>query len=160
MLKRTNDKSILNYVLAHLRKEDKQELIALYSDEWYEKTIESFLNREFFVLYGLDDKKNSVPIVIGGVDPIFDKSQRIGCVWLLSTIWVNRNKKLFFNTLKTQVLLAEKEFDILFNFVYTSNFGAKKWIQKLGFSFDNPKPVCFSMEDGFDFFYKSKGKEI
>ena len=71
-----------------------------------------------------------------------------------------KHKKLFFNTLKTQVLLAEKEFDILFNFVYTSNFGAKKWIQKLGFSFDNPKPVCFSMEDGFDFFYKSKGKEI
>lgn len=154
MLKRTNDKSILNYVLSHLRKEDKQELIALYSDEWYEKTIESFLNREFFVLYGLDDKKNIVPIAIGGVESIFDKSQRIGCVWLLSTIWVNRNKKLFFETLKTQVLLAEKEFDILFNFVYTSNLGAKKWIQKLGFSFDNPKPVGFSLEDGFDFFYK------
>ena len=158
MLKKTNDKLILYYVLNHLRDEDKQELIALYSDEWYKKTIENFANREVLVLYGLDDEKNKVPIAIGGVDSIFDKSHRIACVWLLSTVWVRKNKRLFFNTLKTQSLLAVKEFDILFNFVYESNCMAKKWIKKLGFSFDNPKPIGFSIEDGFEFFYKSKGK--
>ena len=156
MLKKTNDKLILYYVLNNLREEDKKELINIYSIDWYEKTVESFANREFLVLYGFDNKKNNVPIAIGGVDTIFDKSHRIACVWLLSTIWVSNNKKLFFNTLKTQSLLAEKEFDVLFNFVYQSNYSSKKWIKKLGFNFDNPKPIGFSIEDGFEFFYKLK----
>ena len=159
MLKKMKDKLILYYILNHLREEDKKELMKLYSGNWYEKTIESLENQEFLVLYGVDDKKNNVPIAIGGVDPIFNKSERIACVWLLSTIWVRLNKKLFLNTLKTQSLLAEKEFDILFNFIYESNCGAKKWIKKLGFKFDNPKPKGFSMEDGFEFFYKSKERK-
>ena len=33
MLKKTNDKLILRYVLTHLREEDKQELISLYSKD-------------------------------------------------------------------------------------------------------------------------------
>lgn len=154
MLKKTSDISVLKYVLDHIRTEDKQELIALYSDDWYEKVFENFSEREFLVLYGLDKAKNQVPIAIGGVDSIFDKSQRIACVWLLSTFWVMQNKTLFFKTLKTQALLVESEFDILFNFVYESNQSAKKWIKKLGFSFDNPNPAEFSMEEGFEFFYK------
>ena len=107
MLKKMKDKLILYYILNHLREEDKKELMKLYSENWYEKTIESLENQEFLVLYGVDDKKNNVPIAIGGVDPIFNKSERIACVWLLSTIWVRLNKKLFLNTLKTQSLLAE-----------------------------------------------------
>ena len=156
MLKNSNDISIIHYVLNHLREEDKQELIALYSDKWYESTIESFFDKQFLTLYGYDDNKQEVPIAIGGIDTVFDKSQRIACVWLLSTIWVQKNKKKFFSTLKNQVLLAEKDFDILFNFIYESNCSAKKWAKKLGFDFYNPKPTNFSIEDGFDFFYKSK----
>ena len=156
MLKRTNDKSIISYVLTHLREEDKQELIALYFENWQEKTLKNLAEREFFVLYGLDDENRKVPIAIGDVDSIFEKTQRIACVWLLSTVWINKNKRKFFNAVKEQLLLVEKDFDILFNFVYESNSIAKKWIKKLGFCFDNPKPIEFSVEDGFEFFYKSK----
>ena len=156
MLKRTNDKSIISYVLTHLREEDKQELIALYFENWQEKTLKNLAEREFFVLYGLDDENRKVPIAIGDVDSIFEKTQRIACVWLLSTVWINKNKIKFFNAVKEQLLLVEKDFDILFNFVYESNSIAKKWIKKLGFCFDNPKPIEFSVEDGFEFFYKSK----
>ena len=156
MLKKTNDKLILSYVLSHLREEDKEELIALYSECWYEKTVENFSDREYLVLYGVDDKKEVVPIAIGGIDSIFAKEHRIACVWLLSTIWVKRNKKTFFNTLKTQEVLAQNDFDILFNFIYKSNHSAKKWLKKLGFCFDNPSPIGISIDDGFEFFYKLK----
>ncbi len=159
MLKRSNDKSVISYVLTHLREEDKQELMALYYEKWEEKMLENLATREFFVLYGLDDKKRNVPIAIGDVDSIFEKTQRIACVWLLSTVWVKQNKRKFFNTIKQQLLFADKDFDILFNFVYESNNIAKKWIKKLGFCFDNPKPIEFSVEDGFEFFYKAKERK-
>ena len=68
MLKRTNDKSVISYVLTHLREEDKQELIAMYLEKWKEKTLKTLAKREFFVLYGLDDKKRNVPIAIGDVE--------------------------------------------------------------------------------------------
>ena len=85
MLKKSNDILIVHQILKNIRDEDKQELMALFSEEWYLKTIESFKNKEFLVLYGFDDKKLKVPIAIGGIDEVIDKHNRVASVWFLST---------------------------------------------------------------------------
>lgn len=154
MLKKSSDILIVYQILKYIREEDKQELMALFSDNWYSKTIESFQNKEFLVLYGFDDKKMKVPIAIGGVDKIYDEPHRAASVWFLSTKWIKNNKKLLFSTLKNQILLAEKEYDMLFNFIYKSNFKLKNWLKNSGFKFDNSffietKPIV-----DFELFYK------
>ena len=44
----------------------------------------------------------------------------------------------------------------MFNYIYKSNFEAKKWLKRFGFKFDNPKPVGLKVKDNFEFFYKVK----
>ncbi|MBQ8886276.1 MAG: hypothetical protein IJY61_01065 [Candidatus Gastranaerophilales bacterium] len=154
MLKKSNDILIVHQILKNIRDEDKQELMALFSEEWYLKTIESFKNKEFLVLYGFDDKKLKVPIAIGGIDEVIDKHNRVASVWFLSTKWIKNNKRLLFSTLKNQILLAEKDYDILFNFIYKSNLKLKSWLEKLGFVFGDTFLKEFPPKKGFEFFYK------
>jgi hypothetical protein len=63
--------------------------------------------------------------------------------------------------LQNEVFKAQKKYDLMFNYIFKSNFEAKKWLKKLGFKFDKPKPVGLKVKDGFEFFYKVKeGVEI
>ena len=154
MLKESNDIQIVRYILKNIREEDKQELMALFSSDWYRKTIKRFYGQKFLVLYGYDDRKIIVPIAIGGIDKIYEKPNRVASVWLLSTIWIENNRKLLFSTIKQQLLLAEKDCDVFFNFIYKSNRKLKKWLHKMGFLFDASKSSELCMDDGFEFFYK------
>ena len=66
------------------------------------------------------------------------------------------NRSLLIKTLKNEILKAEKEYDLMFNYIYKSNFEAKSWLKKLGFKFDNPKPIGLNLKKDFEFFYKVK----
>ncbi len=158
MIKECSEKSEIIFVLENLRKEDKEELVALYGDDWKIKTLNDLENKKFLVLYGKDNYSNIVPIAIGGFYECFNGDKSIACAWLLSSSYIKINKSIFLKEFKNQLLFAEEKYEIMFNFIHRTNFNAKKWLAKFGFKFDNPKPKNIPVQDGFEFFYKVNKK--
>ena len=144
-----NNITHLNFILDNLRKEDLEEVIAVYGNDWKDKVIHSTINTTFLTL-----TKNNIPIAVGGFVP-HPENNKIACVWLLCSKFALNNKFLLLKELKTQLNLISSEFDILYNFIYKSNFKSISWIKKLGFKFDNPHPDGISMSADFNFFYKT-----
>lgn len=149
-----NNLNHLNLILDNLREEDLEEVIAVYGNRWREKVFISTINTDFITLL-----KDEMPIAIGGFVPNSEDS-KIACVWLLCTKAVTFNKYSLLKELKTQLSKAENEFDIMYNFIYKSNFGAIPWIKKLGFKFDNPYPKGLFRGTDFIFFYKVNTERI
>ena len=61
---------------------------------------------------------------------------------------------MFVTELLKQLEQASYKYEIIYNYIYKSNYKAKKWLKKLGFNFNNPKPEGLNLEEGFEFFYK------
>jgi hypothetical protein len=154
MLKKVQKKSEIIFILKNLRNEDKQEVIALYGNLWKKKILNESFNKDCLIVYGFDKNGNKIPIAMGGFYEPFKENKTIACVWLLSTCFISENKILFVKILKNQILKADKKYKIMFNFIYKTNFEAKKWLKKLGFKFDNPKPKGMIVKENFEFFYK------
>ncbi|MCD7878512.1 MAG: hypothetical protein LUG16_01105 [Candidatus Gastranaerophilales bacterium] len=162
MVKKYTDINEIIYILEHIREEDMQELKAVYGESWQQKTISELKNKEFLILYGINDLNQTVPIAMGGISGIFPDFPHIGCVWLLTSRFADLNKLKLMKTLSEQIYQAEFKYSILYNYIYKSNKEARKWLLKLGFKFDNPHPAKMQLKDGFEFFYKlgkRKGKE-
>ena len=154
MIKKYIDESEIIFILENLREEDKQELIALYGDNWFYRTLQDLKYRKFYILYGYDYELNVVPIAMGGFCECFESDKSVVCCWLLSSVYIYKNKILFFKSLKEQMKDAENKYKIMYNFIHKTNFSAKKWLKNLGFKFDNPNPKNITVKDGFEFFYK------
>ncbi len=154
MLKTVSDNSEILYILNNLRYEDEQELVHSSGKDWKNKTLLNLQNKKILVLYGKDSNNRQVPVAMGGVFGIKSDDIPIACVWLLSTRYVYKNKIILMKTLWQQVEQASKKYGIMYNFIYKSNFEAKRWLQKLGFNFDNPKPNGLNVKEDFEFFYK------
>lgn len=154
MIKEYKNESEIIFILENLREDDKQELIALYGENWLTETLNDLKYRNFYVLYGYDYDFKLVPIAIGGFCECFENDKTIACCWLLSSFYIQKNRILFFKSVKRQIKDAEKKYKILYNFIHKTNFSAKKWLKKFGFKFDNPKPNNIEIKDGFEFFYK------
>ena len=88
MIKECSEKSEIIFVLENLRKEDKEELVALYGDDWKIKTLNDLENKKFLVLYGKNNYSNIVPIAIGGFYECFNGDKSIACAWLLSSSYI------------------------------------------------------------------------
>ncbi len=159
MIKETNNISDIQYILGNLRKEDEQELMAQLGQDWKEKILVYFSGKLFKVLYGFNYVGDKVPIAMGGFAELSTEDPTIACVWLLSTNFVSRNKKLFFKELKKQLLEAETKYTVLYNYIYKSNYTAKSWLINFGFKFDKPKPKCLPVKKDFEFFYKLVERE-
>lgn len=154
MLKTDKNIEDVKFILNNLRKEDKQELEILWGNDWYNKALDNIKKTSFLVLIGKDNYKKDVPIAMGGFEELFEKNEKIACVWLLSTDLIKNNKKLFFKTLANQLLMASRKYQIMYNYIYKSNFGAKEWLEKFGFRFNNPHPENIVIPEQFEFFYK------
>ncbi len=154
MIKKVTQKKEILYILNNLRNEDEQELKALWGTDWIKKTIKSMEGKEVLILYGFNDEGKSVPISMGGFVPMFAQSNSVACVWMLSTNFIYKNKKLFVKELLEQLKQASLRYEIMYNYIYKSNRKSKKWLKKLGFNFNNPKPEGLNLEEGFEFFYK------
>lgn len=154
MIKETNNISDIKYILDNLREEDRKEVFSQLGSKWKEKLITYFSNKTVKVLYGLNYEKKKIPIAMGGFSELSEKDPLIACVWLLSTDFVLKNKRLFFTEIQKQLKMAENKYSIMYNFIYKSNYTAKGWLKKFGFKFDNPYPKYLQIKDGFEFFYK------
>jgi len=154
MLKNCTEKREYKFILDNIRHEDKRELEALYGGGWYEKTLENFEKENVLVLYGKDFQENTVPVAIGGFRTVDENDPEIGAVWLLTTKYIYKNSIALSKALKTQIEEKDKQYKIMFNYIYKSNYSAKKWLKKLGFKFDNPYPEGLILPKGYEFFYK------
>ncbi len=156
MIKLNPDNSDINYILNHLRVEDIEELRALWQKDWLNKVSDNLKNKNILVVYGKDENNKCVPIAMGGFHELFEKHSNIACVWLLSTIHIKNNKTLFIKELKNQINKASEKYELMYNYIYKSNKGAKGWLYKLGFNFGCPNPQKLNIEKDFEFFYKLK----
>lgn len=154
MLKKDKNIQDVNFILDNLRKEDLLEVQAIWGEDWKGNVIVNALKTDFMILMGKNNKGHSVPIAIGGFACLFEKDSKIACVWLLCSKYVYCNKQLLMKTLKEQIELASCRYDVLYNYIYKSNFEAKRWLKKLGFSFNNPHPDNMKKSKDFEFFYK------
>lgn len=144
-------RSDILYILNHLRDEDKAELTALFGREWKKRTLNRLKKSKITILRN----SKSQPFAMGGIEG----KKSVACVWLLTTNEFINNKLKLAKEISKQIELASNKFEILYNFIYCSNFQAKKWLKKLGFVFDNPSPKGMKIPDDFEFFYKLTKKE-
>ncbi len=154
MLKKSDKKSEILFILDNLREEDRIELEVLYGKEWKNETLITLSDKKCYILYGKDSNNNLIPIAMGDFFEIFPSDDSIACVWLLTTKYIYANKHLFYKHFIDLFNKKCKKYNIMFNFIYKSNYQAKKWLQKLGFKFDNPYPKGIEVKEGFEFFYK------
>lgn len=154
MIKSIKNKKEIMFILDNLRREDRQELIALWGKNWKSFALTSIEDKGGLVLYGKNYSDELVPIAIGGFYDLSNKEASIACVWLLSSVFIYNNRHYFMKTLRDEILKASKKYDILYNYIYKTNHEAKLWLQKLGFCFKNPNPILINPQDGFEFFYK------
>lgn len=151
MLKVTENKKYFEYIIAHLRQEDLLEVKALWRDNWQKELLKTLKNQKTLVLFSQGN-----PIAMGGFVPVKCKGLKMAVVWLLCSSLVSKNKSLLYKTMINEIKNAEKKYDVMFNYIYKSNFEAKNWLKKLGFKFDKPKLVGLNIKEGFEFFYKVK----
>ena len=160
MIKYMSEISEIEFILSNLRDEDKEELENLFGNNWYNKTIESLKDEKFLILYGQGNAAGRVPVAMGGFydvkKEIATENCKIACVWLLTSKYVSKNKTALMRVLRNQLYANSSKYDIMYNFIYKSNHGAKLWLKKLGFNFDNPNPEKIQLKKDFEFFYRLK----
>lgn len=152
--RRKNEKDVL-YILNHLRDEDLEEVKAVHGPFWKEKVFDSIMKTDFDVLLGVSRDKR-IPVCMGGVWHLDKDPQGVGVVWLLSTPEVKNHKICLLRELKKEFKRYDKEFKILYNFIYFKNELAKNWLSWVGFCFDKPRPKGMDLPEGFEFFYRKR----
>ena len=161
MLKHIKDEKVFKFILNNLRNEDYIELKDSKCSGWFNQTLENLKTADVTVMFVKDKNGEFLPIAMGGFEPYFQDGNNLAVVWLLSTKFINQYKLIFWKELNTYFSQEKSKYSILFNFIYKSNFQAKRWLRLLGFKFDNPKPEGMEVAENFEFFYKvinRKGK--
>ena len=148
--KKKNEKDIL-YILEHLRLEDKHEAITQKGENYKQIILEEIMNCKTRTYLGCR-KSDDLPVCIGGFTDTQEKG--VGIVWLLSTPEIENNK----TCLLRHIVGAFEEIDARYwltcNILFSENRFAKRWLKKLGYKFNNPKPDGIDVPDGFEFFYR------
>lgn len=148
--KKKNEKDIL-YILEHLRAEDEHEAIIQKGENFKEIILQEIMDCKTRTYLGCK-KSDDTPVCVGGYTDTQEKG--VGIVWLLSTPEIEKNK----NCLLRHIIKSFEEIDekywLTCNILYSENRFAKKWLKKLGFKFNNPKPDGINVPDGFEFFYR------
>ncbi len=148
---KTNDD--VDFILEHLRNEDKEECIALFGDKWKEETKNRIMQTKFYVMLG-KGKSDKTPICMGGIEQAEQDAPGIGCAWFLCTDELKNHGIQILKELKKEVEQADEKFWLTYNMIYKTNHLAKKWLKWLGYKFDNPNPKGIEIPEGFEFFYR------
>lgn len=150
MIKKDLDEDLLDKLVCDIRAEDKLELIQLFPtslDGFYKTCFE----KEHKVYCVTTDENE--PIAIGGVYPVKGKKLNTAQVWLLATNKLPYNKIALYKYVLELVNEFKKDYDVLFNFIYKSNFSSLKWLKKLDFSVVDLKNQDYKL-----FYYYKGGK--
>lgn len=136
--------------IKNLRKEDYEELKYFLKKKIvkkFKKELESL--SDFYFL-----SSENQPIALGGVEQ--EKNHgNIGKAWLLCTNKSTKNRIKLYKFIKEKILNYQKQYNIIYNFIFKSNFKAQKWLEKLGFEFFETTNPDFKL-----FYYTNGEKEI
>ena len=146
-------KKNLKKFLKDISFKDKSELLYFYSEKYKIEFIKNVLKNKKDT-YLLADFKNN-PIAIGGVKKIFHKNKSYGQIWLLCANLREKYRFSLFKVLKSKIEKYQEEHDILFNFIFKTNFESDLWLKSFGFKFKNLKNENFKL-----FYFKKKGKTL
>ncbi len=142
-----NEKNLSLFV-DNLRLEDKKELYYFYRKNYKKKFIQIALCTKN--TYFLADKNNN-PAAIGGVVTLRRGREKLGQVWLLCAKNAYQNKIFLYKYIKNKIEIFKKNYDVLFNSIYKSNFEALTWLRRCGFE------VLNLADKNFKVFYYNKG---
>ncbi len=144
----TVDKYNLEALLNDLRIEDKQELIASVGNDYKKIFTETILKNKNNCCFLSDDNNN--PLAIGGIVKL---NSNYSSPWLISSNKFKYHKKDILKYVYKKINEYKKENNILFNYIYKSNFKALKWLKKFGFK-------TMNTNNDYKIFYFSKEKKI
>ena len=149
MIEAQINKDDLRTFLLDLRKADMLEMKNFFKKDFEEKFIETCFDKNNEIYFLKTD--DNYPLALGGVYCI----NNIGQVWLLTTNKFYQHKKDVLKYVFLKIENFKTRFDILFNFIYKTNFSSLKWLKKAGFSVSN-------LDNCSDYkvFYFSKGAKF
>lgn len=149
MIEIEKNKKNLEEFLKNIRKEDKEELEIFYGKNYKKDFIDVCMNKKYETYFLAD--KNLNPVAIGGV--VQHKSNlKLGQIWLLTTDKVRENKFFLFKYVKNKIKKFKTKFDVLFNYIYKSNFKILLWLNLFDF-----ESVELKNKDFKFFYYKKEG---
>lgn len=146
-----NEKN-LNAFLLNLRAEDKSEIDTLTNISFKKELFELCLNKKNKNIYFIADDENN-PLALGGAYVVNDLN--VARVWLLSTIFLNDNKKSAYRYVLDKINFFKTEFDFLYNYIFKSNFSSLRWLKKCGFKIIDLKNPEYKF-----FYFSNKENEI
>lgn len=147
-----NKENLIKF-LKNIRYKDKIELEIFLGKKYREEFIKTTLKNKN-TTWMLQDKNNN-PIAIGGVVFHCFDGLKGGQIWLLCSNDVNKHKHYLFKYIKNKLDIFKNEFDILFNYIYKSNFKILLWLKVLGFCQEYLKNNDFRF-----FYYKKEGVDF
>lgn len=133
----------LEYVICRLRKDDEQEMICEFGENYFDSLMKEYLTPEVKIM--LD--KDGFPIGLFGIREI-STGVGIAEVCLLVTDDFKFYLKDFLVQGKVQIKKWRKKYYRIENFVYKHNTKALKWLKFFGFSLEDydEKRMYFSLQ--------------
>ena len=118
-----------DYIAKHLREVDRIEAWALHRlSPTMAVNGSLFLSEHSYTVLADDE-----PVLVFGVQPESMVSST-GVVWLLATDNIIKIKKQFVKRCKNVLLDLIQDYDVVYNYVYTKNTTALRWLKWLGFT--------------------------
>ena len=151
MYEKEKNKEDILYILEHLRPEDEHEAIIQRGNNFKEIILNEIMDNRTRTYLGCK-KSDDTPVCVGGYTDTTEEG--VGCVWLLSTPEIEKNKNCLFRHIIKAFDEIDNKYWFIYNILFSENKFAKKWLSKIGFKFDNPKPQGFAIPDDFEFFYR------
>lgn len=136
--------------LKNIRNSDKLELEIILGPKYRQEFIKTTLKNKN-TTWMLQDKNNN-PIAIGGIVLQPFEGLKAAQIWLLCSNDVKKHKQYLFKYIKNKLKIFKNEFDVLFNYIYKSNFKILLWLRIFGFCH-----VCLRNRDFRFFYYKKEG---
>lgn len=130
MIEKRINKKYLKLFLKNLRYQDKKELENSEINSFLEfyKICKCPLSQIYFLVDEAD-----FPLALGGVYDVSKFDLKIGQIWLLSTPEIYKNRFAFLKYIKNKMDFFKNNYDILFNYIYESNFNFLKLLKANGF---------------------------
>lgn len=148
--KEKNEKDVL-YILENLRPEDRLEAIVQKGEDYKQIILNEIMNTKTRTYLGCSETDNT-PVGIGGFSDTQENG--VGVVWLLSTPEIEKHKTRLLRCIIEAFEEIDSKYWLTWNILFSENKFAKRWLKKLGYRFDNPKPDGLNIPDGFEFFYR------
>jgi len=141
-----------DYIAAHMRKSDVMEVGASHAHSPREAARASVMVSRF-AFAGMAD---GVPVYLFGLRD-GTAFNRTGYVWGLGTDELLKYSKDFWPASRNFIAFCRGQSDRLENYVHAENLISIRWLEKLGFKFEEPAPwgvrgelfMRFWMEGGF-----------